>query len=137
MVLYKKKYTKKKNNDKKYSKSVSKFTPIRRGIPSGVNVNRLTNMRYTTPINLSSSTGGLANIQFNANDLYDPEVATGGHQPMGYDTMSSLFNHYVVVGAKISIQLSRNSGTSPIITGIYLGDDTNFPYSYFIGVKGK
>lgn len=56
---------------------------------------------------------------------------------MGYDTWSSLYNHYVVTGAKISIKSLSASGSAlhndPAAYGIYFSDDTSVPYTDFTG----
>lgn len=42
--------------------------------------------------------------QFVANGMYDPDPAAGGGQPKGFDEMMSVYNHYHVIGSKITIR---------------------------------
>ena len=102
------------------------------GFASGMPLTRFAKLRYTemVPIN-GSELGGLQEFQFRANNVHDPNVAIGGHQPMGYDQWTQLYNHYTVVGSKITIHaMSQRSNTDqPSVVGVYLGDDTAIPYA--------
>jgi len=55
---------------------------------------------------------------------------------MGWDTWKSLYNHYVVVGAKITATvLSDTVGNSPFVVGTYLTDQAVLPYTSWYGFK--
>lgn len=53
-------------------------------------------------------TGPAANLivvnEYRANGMYDPEVAVGGHQPMGFDQLMEQYNHYTVLRAVCEIE---------------------------------
>lgn len=101
------------------------------GFVSGMPKVRRAHLRYADTIDLTSTVGSMAAYRFRATSLFDPDQSGTGHQPMGFDQWAQLYNHYVVVGAKISIKsLSGQSGSSiSSICGCYISDDTTFPYS--------
>lgn len=59
---------------------------------------------------------------FCANGLYDTDVTGTGHQPLGFDQFMLLYDHYVVIGAKITVFVD-NKWTSPMTVGIAVMDD--------------
>jgi len=77
--------------------------------------------------------GALATFNFRANSMYDPDQTFIGHQPMYFDQMSALYNHWVVIGSKITITLSQlgtgATDRNPSVVGIYLNDDIGNPGS--------
>lgn len=42
-----------------------------------------------------------------ANGLYDPQITFGGHQPLGFDQLMAMYNHYTVIGSKIYVTFSN------------------------------
>lgn len=99
--------------------------------PSGVHTTRIVKMRYASTTNVTSTSGVIGSKVFRANSIFDPDYTGTGHQPMGHDTWESLYNHYVVLGSKISVRLmpTSTSNTAPGIAGIYLTDSTSVPYT--------
>lgn len=73
-----------------------------------------------------SGAGGISSSYFfAANGLYDPNISGTGHQPLGFDQMMLMYNHYTVFSSKISVRFMNDSGAS--VTGgcgIYLSPDT-------------
>ncbi len=53
---------------------------------------------------------------FYANNMYDPRIEVGGHQPMQYDLLALAFSRYFVHDVDVSIQFSN-----PTIDGMYVG----------------
>lgn len=45
----------------------------------------------------------LASLYFRANDIYDPEVALGGHSSMLFDQLKVLYKHWIVIGSRIHV----------------------------------
>lgn len=85
-------------------------------------------LRYVDFCTLSPSVGSLGQHVFSANSCFDPNVSGIGHQPMNFDEWSSLYNHYVVVGSKISAQVFFNGTTTysnGLMMGVNLQDDTS------------
>lgn len=73
--------------------------------------------------------GTPAGHAYSCNGMWDPDISGGGHQPRGFDQLMNIFNHAVVIGAKITVQVSHTSGVNDTIVGIAIRDnftiDTN------------
>lgn len=105
---------------------------VSNSVPSGMPVQRVAKLRYVEKITLSSTVGGLQTWVWGANNIFDPNVSGTGHQPMGHDQWAGLFNHYVVLGSKIHLQVSSASTPiSPAYCGVYLTDSATAPYSNY------
>jgi hypothetical protein len=105
--------------------------PIRRTRPSnflGLSNRHVARLRYVQEISLDPTTGGKAYHLFRANCLRDPDYTTAGHQPFGFDNLMLLYDHFTVVGSKISItpvyKLAQ-SNQNPCYIGIALSDNGN------------
>jgi len=88
---------------------------------------RLVNMRYNENFSLDAIAGGVANQQFRINSINDPNFTGVGHQPLGHDEWALYYNHYVVIGAKMTATfLSTEIGTPTGLRacGIYLSEVT-------------
>lgn len=125
---------KKKNAKKKNTTRVSGYNP--RGTPSGMPRTRRAYLRYADNVSITSTSGTMGSHLFRSNSCYDPDYTSTGHQPMGWDQWFLLYNHYVVVGAKISVTcLSDNSADAPYAFGVYLTDSTTAPYTTWSGFR--
>lgn len=102
-------------------------------VPSGMPKQRVAKLRYVESISRTTTSGVLDNYVFRANSCFDPDFTGTGHQPMGFDQWSALFNHYTVLGSKISVtaQIVTNASTKPVIAGVYLSDGSGAPYTLF------
>jgi len=58
----------------------------------------LCNHVYSDVITLGTGTG-INHYYMSLNNMFDPDPATGGHQPLGHDQMAGLYGEYVVIGA--------------------------------------
>lgn len=117
-----------KKNKKPYGKYKKKYKkPIPRFGNSGLYPStQLVRMPY---VDFNKQNAGVfpnVNQQFySIMNINDPVVAVGGHQPMGHDEAMALYNHFCVVGAKITVKFSPTaSGAWPVICGVYVSDDT-------------
>lgn len=92
-------------------------------------------LKYFEVISMSSTTGSLSTYLFSANGLYDPNYTGTGHQPMYFDQLMTIYNHYVVTGSKCKVSVSTNSsGTGAGTFVIYLNDDTSVTSSNIDGM---
>lgn len=86
-------------------------------------------LRYADRISIDPGASGVATTHsFVANGLFDPDLTGTGHQPMGFDQLMPLYDHYKVIGSKITVQFLGPNGSSPastdqVIACIYLDDD--------------
>lgn len=93
-------------------------------------------MRYVESLDLVSPVAGaISNTQYYCNGLWDPRVAVGGHQPMGFDNAMNYFQFAIVTGAKITVKFSSNSANTPLYCGIYQGDNVAMPYVSWTTMK--
>jgi len=65
--------------------------------------------KYNEIITHTSSTGVATFYKFNCNGMYDPNNTSVGHQPYYYDQMSAIYDHYTVIGSKITIKVVPTS----------------------------
>jgi len=109
------------------------------GMVSGMPNVRKVSMRYVEEVSLTSTSGILTLHLFRANSVFDPNQTGTGHQPMGYDQMGTLYNHYVVLGAKITVHQLRTNTTAVLsqAIGIYLDDDTSTHTDYTGFIESK
>ena len=114
-------------------------TRNRRGVTLGKGFPKKVTMthKYKTTIS-GNATGVLDYFHFRANGMFDPEVALGGHQPMYFDQMSALYDHWTVIGSKIKVTITRtgvnaNDGI-PLYFCMFLNDDTTVANSNIVNV---
>lgn len=81
--------------------------------------------RYTEAISLGSVTGALATYSFSANGMFDSNITGTGHQPLYFDQMTAIYDHYTVIGSTIKVHfVSFPENTTPLIVGIMKNDDS-------------
>lgn len=88
---------------------------------------RVVKMRYVGNFSIDPSAQSPAWHIFSATSIYDPDVTTIGHQPFGHDQYQALYNHYTVLGSKITVTYI-STGTTAVAGSAYAGvalkDDT-------------
>lgn len=86
-------------------------------------------LKYTQ-VNASSATL-IGTRNFRANGLFDPDITGVGHQPMYFDRLTALYNHFVVLSSTVTFKMVPFATTTPpSYMGCYLNDDaTNVPLS--------
>lgn len=67
-------------------------------------LNHRCSLRYSDEITITGYGVTPNSYVLSANGLYDPDISGTGHQPMGFDQLSAFFQHYTVLGSRISIQ---------------------------------
>ena len=54
---------------------------------------------------------------YTMNGLYDPNITGTGHQPIGYDQIMPMYEHYHVIGSKITVKCTNlDASTGGILT---------------------
>ena len=80
---------------------------------------QVSKLRYVEEVYIDASsptvaTNGIAYNTFRANGCHDPNMTGVGHQPRGWDQHKDLYNEYVVLGSKITIQPTRYDSTDQV-----------------------
>ncbi len=72
---------------------------------------------------LNPGAGGLAVSQvYSLNGLFDPDISGVGHQPIGFDQIMPLYDHYTVIGARARVTFSNTSALHSQICMLHLKD---------------
>lgn len=94
---------------------------VPRGLARGQNplpFKSITKLAYNQQITLTGgSAGAIAVKVFNAASLFDPDYSGTGHQPLGFDQIMPMYDHYVVLGSKMTVRFA-NAGTAAAILGV-------------------
>lgn len=134
MGTYRKKATKRKTYKRKYTakkKAQHKQVMNRTSVPVGLGFPKRMTMthRYAETGTLTTGLiGALVTTNYRANALYDPNATGAGHQPMYYDQMVAIYDHYVCIGSKCTVTFAQTPDTAgtrpPVTVGLYINDDT-------------
>lgn len=75
----------------------------------------ITTMKYSEQI----TTDATGHYRLNLNSIYDPNQTGTGHQPYGFDTLSTLYNRYRVIscGWRIQCNWTSNGSAQPTLVG--------------------
>lgn len=81
--------------------------------------------KYNEVVVPTCSVGALAYYTFSCNSLYDPNVTSGGHQPMFFDQLTAIYDHYTVIGSIATIKITHlvPSNYSARV-GCFINDDS-------------
>lgn len=108
---------------KRYIGKIRRFLPL-----TGFPEKKVVKLRYVDTIKLADSTtpGLVKTYPFSCNSAYDPDATIGGHQPYGFDQWAIIYNHYKVLGSKMTIRVTNTPGSqSGSIFGIKVDDDAS------------
>lgn len=75
-----------------------------------------TTMKYYSQAMIDPAAATLGTWVFRANDLVDPDYSFTGHQPRGYDQLSPLYDHWVVLGSKITVKMGHTNAEPQVYT---------------------
>lgn len=76
-----------------------------------VNRTAVAKLRYCETVNLAPGAGFISSHVFRANGIYDPNETGTGHQPMGMDELMVNYNHFTVIGSKITVTFTGTTNT--------------------------
>lgn len=109
---------------RKKKRTYKKKTPLYKN-SMGLGNKLVRKTRYVEKtLTLNPSIGGLADSYvFSANGIYDPNISGIGHQPIGFDQIMNFYDHYIVLGSKISVKFRNQDTSNSFIVGITLSDD--------------
>lgn len=90
------------------------------------------NEQYSLDAGISPS---IATQVMSANGMFDPNITGVGHQPRGFDELMALYDHFVVVGSKITLKVP--SGANTHMVGVALRDSTSVENSLVNYQEGR
>jgi len=78
--------------------------------------------RYSELNSIGGAGGATATYTFSCNGMFDPNITGTGHQPMFFDQMSAIYDHYTVFRSTIRLEV-----TTDLICNFafYIDDDTS------------
>lgn len=80
--------------------------------------------KYHETVNLTVAAGVVGIYNFSCNGMFDPNITGTGHQPLYYDQMTALYDHYTVIGSKMRVKLVQALGNQPAVRiATYINDD--------------
>lgn len=113
----------KRSRKSKFPKKV-KFIPYSH-LPLGQS--QMVRSRYLENFALTTSLGVAAHYVFAINSIYDPNFTGIGHQPIGHDQMSAIFQNACVVQANINMKCYSRDGDEYLGFGIYFSEYSTNP----------
>lgn len=94
------------------------------GTPSWGFPNRLfIKHKYAELFTLTSTTGSLATYQFSCNGMFDPNITGTGHQPMYFDELGAIYDHYTVVKSVAKFTITYGSTVNSGAITLTIDDD--------------
>lgn len=97
------------------------------GVPSNHTFPKMMKIthRYIETLGLTCTAGVAGKYQWSLNGLFDPNITGGGGQPLLFDQMTPLYQHYCVIGAKVTIKCTPTSTLNPAsVVGAYIDSGT-------------
>jgi len=93
-------------------------------------------VRYEESVALTGSAGNVYGYVFSANGCYDPNVTGTGHQPMGFDQMMLLYDHYTVANARLKLHAMNTHATQVCKIGVLVsGDPAGYSTNYQANIE--
>lgn len=121
-------YTKKSVTSKRRRPRRSRTTKLKiYRNPNVVPDTKIVKHRYVDTFTLSAGAGLPASRVFRANSIFDPDQTGVGHQPLGTDEWSVFYNHYNVIGSKVTAQfisVAEVGSASACHVGVLLKDNS-------------
>jgi len=81
---------------------------------------------YSDVVTLTLTTGIWNKYIWCCNGLYDPNTTGAGQQPLYFDQLMAIYDHYCVTGSKLKLTAtSHPTTTTPQQVSVYIGDDAS------------
>lgn len=99
--------------------------------PPVVGIQHRSHLIYSEFVSLTSTGAGTVGYYaFSANGLFDPNITGTGHQPMGFDQLMLLYEHYTVLRAKVTVTFINDDCKQCGMVGIAISPDGTLPSTY-------
>lgn len=117
---YKKKYRCKRRPRRAYKKKTA-LTPSP-SYPIGKTFKFKT--RYVEPDGALTPAVSPVSAIYSLNGMYDVNISAVGHQPLGFDQLMPLYDHYTVIGARCKVTLSNTSPDQNVLAVLQVKDNS-------------
>lgn len=81
--------------------------------------------KYVDTIQRSSTAAVPATLLMSCNGMFDPNITITGHQPLYFDQLAAIYNHYTVFASRIRITITNPTLASYV--SLSVDDDTSVP----------
>lgn len=125
----------KKNSKSKRSRRGRNNYQIMVSTRNPVAKSALISHRYASYCTINPGIGVSSSHVLSANSMFDPDVTSSGHQPLGFDNFGLMYDHFCVLGSKISVTAVNTSTTVPILFGVTLRDSATVTSSSIDYIK--
>lgn len=92
--------------------------------------------KYAEVTTLTSTSGGLVSYLYSCNGMYDPNITGTGTQPMYFDELGALYDHYTVIKsyAKFTF-VTQSTLNNCAVVAVSIDDDATPPTSIAAGMQ--
>lgn len=121
-VARKRRFRRLRKNRKQRENVVNRsMVPLGLGLPKRI----LVTHKYREFVTSTSTTGIATVYRFSCNGMFDPNITGTGHQPLYFDQLSAMYNHYTVIGSKATLKLIPTTSTTAATKFAFIiNDDT-------------
>lgn len=106
-----------------------------RSLPMGFPSRMQGTLRYCDSVALAGSASSTTSYVYSANGLFDPDITSTGHQPLFFDPMMQLYNHYTVQRARIQVIANSTVGSVPTRAGLMISGDTSVSTDFRVNLE--
>lgn len=122
--MAKRRYRKRKYKRRKRAHKPTSLTNFSPQMPLGSSYKMYTRYSdYNVTLN-PGAVGAPASYVFTLSGLYDPDITSVGHQPLGFDQVISMYDHYTVIYAKATTYFSNTDSAYTQICAMQLRDSS-------------
>lgn len=83
-------------------------------------------LRYADVVNAAVTSGVGVTYQFSCNSLYDPNASGVGHQPLYFDQLIAIYDHYTVLRSRVKLTPTALTNlTGALVCAAWIDDDTS------------
>lgn len=78
-------------------------------------------LKYADTARLLTGVGSTRFRVLSCNGMFDPDITGTGHQPMGFDQLTTFYDHYCVIMCKGRFTYTNLTST-PVVVGVVISD---------------
>lgn len=82
-------------------------------------------LQYITNGTFAGGVSSPASQVFYANNLFDPDVTSTGHQPLYYDQLTAVYGKYLVLGCAFNLEFTNGASSGAYISAAFNEVDTS------------